>query len=276
MRLEYPEDLVRISYDERLAELYSQVILNILTPCSFASKTDGKTVLLFVATAYPELAPQKYNYVAPLKLDFNINQIDAVVARWEDGLFWKRKNPDLQGQLWRSWRPDLHSSLVVELESGDPEKLRMDRLLGDASNLLGAHFAFMHVLNPAEIIQTRMNGTIGCLNPAKQEYYLSVTSHDLKRYVPNLYWATVFGEPYVDLVGRERMLSSPAPIVKELPYGGIYIQLSDSISDMLKAYERLDAIRQNVKMHLGNNIFFDPAAPQDHEYNVPNFHLGGS
>ena len=259
---------------ERVSVMYSKVTLNILTPYSFEHEEEGKAFLHFLVKSYPEMVPQKYNYVDPVKFNFDVNDIDTALAGWKNGFLWKRKMPDLDGSLWKPSRPDLHGWLTMDLVSGDPEQARMDRFLKDASSFLNADFGFLHVLNPIEIAKTRKNGTIGCISPKRQEYQIDVTSHDLHKFVPNLFWATVFGEPYVNMVGRERMLSSPAPVVEELPYGGIYIQLSESISDMLTDYERVDKVRQRVKDHLNNNIFFEPDAFEDQSYSVPNFHLG--
>jgi len=76
------------------------------------------------------------------------------------------------------------------------------------------------------------------------------------------------------LVGRDVMLSSPASVVEELPYGGIYIQLSENINDLQTDYEKVNRVRQAVKDHFGYNLFFEPDAFEDQVYDVPDFHLG--
>ncbi|NJL30059.1 MAG: hypothetical protein HC897_20275 [Thermoanaerobaculia bacterium] len=93
----------------------------------------------------------------------------------------------------------------------------------------------------------------------------------LQQYLPDLYWLTIFGPPYVDLFGRERLLSAPAPIVEELPTGAILIQLSENMLDFRDRFEEVDRVRQAVKAHLDSDAFFDPAKGKDHKYNVPVF-----
>ena len=34
-------------------------------------------------------------------------------------------------------------------------------------------------------------------------------SYELKHWLPDMYWGTVFGKPYVDLFGLECLLSTP-------------------------------------------------------------------
>src|SRR6476619_5796824 len=48
---------------------------------------------------------------------------------------------------------------------------------------------------------------------------LFVVTHRLKKYLPDIYWMTVFGAPYVRLFSQELLLSAPAYQVQELENG---------------------------------------------------------
>jgi hypothetical protein len=69
------------------------------------------------------------------------------------------------------------------------------------------------------------------------------------------------------------LLSAPAPVVKELSNGSVYIQLSDSPLDFDTDFERVNAVRQKVKEHITYNIFWESEAPEDQIYDVPDFGL---
>jgi hypothetical protein len=54
----------------------------------------------------------------------------------------------------------------------------------------------MHMLTSVEIERWKPTGAVFPLNIAKMtNFILTVTEHQLKRYLPDLYWATVFGPP---------------------------------------------------------------------------------
>ena len=128
-----------------------------------------------------------------------------------------------------------------------------------------------------------------------QDSWVGLLGNRLSSYVPDLYWLTVFGPPYVKLIGRERLLSLDAHRVMELPYGAISVQLSESPLDIRNNYEKVSALRAAIKQSIDNNIFFDPKLhPPDphfvgrtteelkakmdawygaHRYNVPAFDM---
>ncbi len=83
----------------------------------------------------------------------------------------------------------------------------------------------------------------------------------------------MFGKPYIELFGKERLLSAPAPFVKEISEDVISIMLSENPWDILDDYNAVNSVRQAVKQHLNNNAFYDPKAIPEHLYNVPDFKL---
>lgn len=80
---------------------------------------------------------------------------------------------------------------------------------------------------------------------------------DLSRYLPGLYWLNCFGEPYVRLIGLERLMATPARTV-EPAGGGVLITLDDSPwSWQTTEYARR---RTACVQHLGEDLFFDRSA----------------
>lgn len=90
---------------------------------------------------------------------------------------------------------------------------------------------------------------------------------NVNKAIPGLYWLNYFGGPYVDLIGRERLLSAPAHEVK--PVGdGILIEL-DSSADAWQS-ETYVQREQAVINHLGTQYFFSRLHP-DRQTTAPNF-----
>jgi hypothetical protein len=83
----------------------------------------------------------------------------------------------------------------------------------------------------------------------------------LARGIPGLYWLNFFGAPYVELMGREKLLTAPAYEVK--PVGdGVLVALAASA----EAWQSADYKQrgQAVIAHLGRQFFFsrdDPDRP---------------
>ena len=85
-------------------------------------------------------------------------------------------------------------------------------------------------------------------------------------YLTDVVWMSVFGKPYVALIGRRKLMSVPAYSVRELPNGAIAVQVSESPFDYgTKEYaDRCEAVRN----HIGREYFFDWNDP-DREYPQP-------
>jgi len=84
-------------------------------------------------------------------------------------------------------------------------------------------------------------------------------------------WGQIFGPAYVGLFGLDKLLSAPAYKVEQLTPDSVYIQLTESLFDTRSRPELVELIRQAVKTHLDDNIFFDPRNPPGHAYRTPEF-----
>jgi hypothetical protein len=83
-------------------------------------------------------------------------------------------------------------------------------------------------------------------------------TRQLQHGVPAIYWGNLFGPTYVDLFGRERILTAPAALVAHLPWG-VYLQVSEEPpSDM--TYESYRRRRDTIMSHLGAEAFWPNAS----------------
>jgi len=135
-----------------------------------------------------------------------------------------------------------------------------------------------------------------------QDYYMygfggidwfQAATCELIHCLPDMYWGVVFGKAYSDLFGMDKLLSAPAYHVEQLSDDAVYIQLSETLGDVLTNFDEVQAVREKVKEHLGNAFFrpelaypivtpiiidgeldFDYQPPEPGlVYNVPNFVL---
>ncbi|MCP3167117.1 hypothetical protein [Myxococcus qinghaiensis] len=70
-----------------------------------------------------------------------------------------------------------------------------------------------------------------------------------------LYWLNVFGPSLVETVGRERMLSTPAHLVEELPNGSVLLVLWPTAADF--ASDEARAVQARAHVHLRPDLDFD-------------------
>jgi hypothetical protein len=83
-----------------------------------------------------------------------------------------------------------------------------------------------------------------------------LVTHVLRHWLPDIFWATVFGPPYVRLFGKERLLAAPASVVEELGPETIYLQVSERVTDVLDDPDNIRSRRELIKTHLGIDAFF--------------------
>ncbi|MEJ2201098.1 MAG: hypothetical protein P8X63_08815, partial [Desulfuromonadaceae bacterium] len=142
------------------------------------------------------------------------------------------------------------------------------------TNVFAIDLGYVHLLSPEEIARGVDAGTVLLSDKIRKTYHLTVTTHDLRKYLPDLYWGSYFGKPYVEMFGRDLLGSAPVHQAKWFSEDGVFLQLSESPEDFLIDYEKMEARREAVKVHLGKDAFFMENAPPDMTYRVPKFIFG--
>lgn len=89
----------------------------------------------------------------------------------------------------------------------------------------------------------------------------------LGKSLPGLYWLNYFGRPYLDLMGRERLLSAPACEVK--PVGDGVLVALDASPDAWQSADYRHREQETIA-HLGKQFFFSRSDP-DRQTIAPDF-----
>lgn len=132
-------------------------------------------------------------------------------------------------------------------------------------------FGAVTTLSEPEIDVARQSNTASQFDWKHNDFILTIASRQLKMYIPDLYWQTYFGRPYIDMFGRERLLSAPVFKSEELSDGLIRLQLTESLDDMHTNHDLIMKVREKVKQHLKKDAFFNPKKGEKHKYVVPRF-----
>ncbi|MNK82146.1 hypothetical protein D3C87_1019100 [compost metagenome] len=241
----------------------------LLSP-SFKSAEDFVGLVRDFLVRLPLFTPNGRGDVEPINLRLLMPEIEKFLRPGGSTIMWKRKSsPKGWGVLKKRTNPlrgPQFSShyLDVSVESA-----------GQVSDLIGylrgfvewarIEYAFCDTLTKEYVSAAQVNG----LAPYKDN--MNIYAHMLVRCLPDVVWSQIFGPAYVKLIGLDKLLSAPAHKVEQLGPETVYVQLSESLFDMHDRYEEVDAVRQQVKQHLDDNIFFDPRNAKEHVYRVPQF-----
>jgi hypothetical protein len=209
--------------------------------------------------------PARWNTVEPIRKRFSEDSEAEIIEQWiqdqppgstnawNDLMFTKRKPRALIIVEARRWGAPQLNSIAMELESAPfltldgPERLRT--ILKEHVTWTDAVYANVYYSGQAHRRVTQMT--------------------PLQR-LEQAYWLNFFGQPYIDMFGRERLLSAPCYGVEEFEGRGVLLQAAarfDS-ADMINS----DRTLIDLEEYLEPNAFAGRGYPQI-PCLVPNFDL---
>jgi hypothetical protein len=252
----------------------SEVFFEILSPMPLNSLGEARKLFNIWEQHAPGFFPDRAGIVEPLRKPFSLDLLDEALRDWEFMFILKRvASPKLEANVFMQYGPhrDGHSNWTISLRRlRDFDQAVFSNLLRHAASAFIPDFGFIHHITEAEI-KRKQDDTIGFLDSARSEKNLFVTTHDLKKYVPDVYWTTIFGAPYVKLFSREKLLSAPAHRVEELENGSVVLQLTPDLRDTVTDEAAFEGVRKAVKDHLDSDAFLDARKGTEHRYAVPEF-----
>lgn len=256
----------------------TDVFFEILSPLPLNRHQDARKLFQLWADNAFHFLPNRWGLYEPLRHHFSLSTLDDAIRTWEYAYHVKRTaSPKLSGSIFMQYGPlrGDHATWTIYLKNiKDFEQHSFCQLLECAAATFSADLGFVHKITDAEVSRGRANDSIGFLDAAHTDVHLFIVTHHLNKFLPDIYWTTVFGKPYVQLFSRERLLSCPAYRVKELDNGSIVVQLTPELKDITAEEAAFERVRQEARNHLNNDAFFDLAKGLDHRYRVPEFVWG--
>lgn len=226
------------------------------------SVDDGRAIFQSWLDLVPLLTPERCGPTEPVRYPFTLDTVLANWSSWSSFLLALRKKPSLWMMIFLGLN-NKHSSLSINLDARMLARHvrtgALTEFLKSMAAGLAVDFGYVHLLTEGDVPRGLASEAVRRASPDRLHYDLFVTTHLLRRYLPQVFWATVLGDPYVRLFGRSTLLSAPAYQVEELPDGAVYIQLSESPLDLRSRFAEVDAVRCAVETHLNHNAFFDAA-----------------
>jgi hypothetical protein len=236
----------------------------LLTPKDLAEPSVAERFLDLLEARAPDIVPSRYGSIEPVKLKYKSSA--AAAKDWEQGFIWKGQQKSVEGTAF-GWTPfsTRYSSVTISF-GADIEAEQLTSFVQQAAEEFDVVFGYIHELNEREVALSPPQTVDGV---DERDRSLVVAWSDLEKYIPNIYWGSILGRPYTSAIGRERLESVPAWLVRELDEGIFYFQLSSNIQDMQTQFRDIESARNRIKMHLGREWFFDPFLPPTYRYRTP-------
>ena len=185
--------------------------LSVLTPADLSQLSLAKLALSAILETHEDLRPKRIGNWEPLKQKADDHTtIDDFLANWAHPFLWNHAKRS-EGAIFLGGG-NRHSAIYLSCMSTRVQPSAIAQLARRVSSELNADFASVYV-------HYEMGDAGRRRYDALYPLIRGVTTHDLRNSLPDLPWFTVFGPPYLDLLGSARLLSCPAYAVGEQPTG---------------------------------------------------------
>jgi len=222
-----------------------------LTSSSLGEADDVEELLRTFLAQGANLAPTRYGHYQPLKEKFSADKVPALAAEIGYGIvLWK--SPKSVVQLGSHVADYKHGSMSADFTADAFALDELSPFVCDVAAVLQPILAVVHLLNEHD---NAADVAKGARVNAADEPAFGVYAKDLASGLPDFYWGMVFGRPYCELFGIDRLLETPAHTVKRLGESIPYVQLTADVKDCEHNHGAVMQARQRAKKHLGLEAF---------------------
>lgn len=253
-----------------MAKMNQGLAVSLLIPRSIDDLATGEKILDLWESRLPSLLPERCGNWEPLRGVFDIEDKVRMLKSWSSPFIARRRKPYLYSLISMGlMKLEFHASWKITSKKGEVDVEEFRAFVEVASAELDVDHSCINLLSEQEIVSGRQNGTILALNSKATDFTFVIASVDLQLNLPDVYWLTVYGPPYIEIFGRDQLLAAPVYRVTELRTGHIMVQLTEDINDMIVDPEHFAFVRRRFKDHVGQDAFFsvDHTGP----YRTPTF-----
>jgi hypothetical protein len=259
----------------------------ILTNQRMTSVESGHAFFGLLAKYFPTQIPDRFGDCEPLKFRLRIDDPHSIDQIWGNGIWFiaERSKPRVSIFVQfclPSFRRQRHTAIsLLRFQVDSLERVETFRcFVCEAAEVFAADYASAHILTRTELAEriNRLETSIRTFpappgpvsaqrlrDRVEREGFASVLSMmrppqqtvHLVKCLPELSWLTVFGKPYIDMFGRDKILTAPAHRVDQLASGAIALTLTDGLEDSHEGWDRLKLACNECKVHLGPDAFCD-------------------
>jgi hypothetical protein len=228
----------------------------------FTRSTESSEPSVFFALLrqhLPKACPKEFHRHENEPFAFTEANLNHFIELWWHGtLFWEAKRPKVYGHAFLGTMQE-HTGILHLFETRLADDSACCEFLLEASCRLHADYAFIHALgNPP-------------FSP-EEKWFNGATPPGLKYSLPCIPWAACYGLPYLDLFGKEKLLSLPVQETREVGQDLVFCQLTNRLLDVVENRGLMQERQEAVYQQLGRDVFLDPHDP-DRLGRVPEFQI---
>jgi len=247
-----------------------KLCIELLSPRSLSSREEGGKILELWEQYLPNNIPDRVGNYEPLRTEYRKSAINSMLDLWQWPYLAKKREPLMNASVFMR-KPQMlqHSSMNMEFLYNQQDICELLRFLDIAVTELEADLCCMTLLTDNEIQSGRENGSVYKIDKAATKYGFMITSKMLSTYLPDVYWLTYFGTPYIELFGNERLLSVPAYRTMNIDKKCVRMQLTSDIADMYHNAISYQLKKKDIKDHLGLEAYYE--CGREKQYSCPRF-----
>ncbi|HYD35891.1 MAG TPA: hypothetical protein VD999_07570 [Vitreimonas sp.] len=253
--------------------------LQIKSPKSLHQASDFLNAVGLHCNLLPEYTPMKWGWFEPLKESFDVQNLNILLNETggTENVWWKCAGVNkADGEWMKRWKSrveylkDTHSTIGLAVYDDKYEEKLLE-YLRVASKESRADFGYLDSVS-AKYAPFAMSAdwSTWTRRGDLRTCYLSVTTHTLRHWLPDLPWSVVFGPAYVRMFGKERLLSTPVYRVDSIADELVFLQLTPKMEDIHEKYDEVMEARAVAKKHLGEECFFKPELAYDYKVSIFN------
>lgn len=255
-----------------------RLTIQIMTQRPLSSLEDGVAILGLWKTHLDEYFPEKWGHTEPVRNALSSNFSKEISDLWRPpSVILTRKKPKVDGFVAFSFpetkEVHLHNTLIIRIEIGAYEK-EMEHtfpsFLRAAAKELDADFGYAHIVLDEDKRRGRLTNTVYPARVGSDDFRMSLATQFLQNYIPDLYWCTVFGKPFVELIGKGRLANLALHRTDWLKEEIVLLQLTP-FRTLMYDQDEFERARASVKMAIDNDVFFDPDRDSDRAYKQVKF-----
>ena len=218
----------------------------------------------------PGWLPRKFGNSEPVRRSFAKEGEAGLTSAWHNTVLWVGTDPDIKGAVY-TLPAGGHSEITVHMDLSPTREAEAITFLRHISQLTQADFGFLHSLTAGDIDRGRASRSVAAVDTITQkDWHLIVTGHQLREEcLPDFYDINIFGRPYIDMFGHDRLLTTPAWKIEEISPDLVWVQTIASRAAGGIAENEIERRRLEAKHHLNCGAFF--SLEQDGRYRVPTF-----
>jgi len=250
----------------------TRTYIQILTPRALTTRSDGEELLALWRDHLSEYYPQRYGNCEPLEHAVEAATEYRILDHWKWPLLTSRSSPSMESQVFmRKGKLLQHATWVLSL---DGTHLRQDlaiNFLRNAGLQLRADFGCLTILSPDEAKRGRERGIVKSLDKRGTKFNFFISSQSLQQSLPDVYWATFLGKPFLDWYGKDKLLALPSHKIDLISDNTLLIQATESMNDLKTRWADVSGVRDKCLRELCGDVQATPYEKEIRQHGRPTF-----